>query len=259
MAYVVDTGGGRNTGKKPTVNAVYQGLPGQYNPITPRPNYSTPSSALATGGYTSTGTSGGSSGGSSGGAAGAVTVQQQSYDPMAAYMAMIAAREEAQRKAREEAYQKAAAQQKSNYDYALGQVNNATNDALREAYINRMLTERNLQQQLTAQGLNGGASETTTASLYNNYGNARNELEKERQNQIGSISNTYQNNMAQLEAQRASGEAASLADYAPQLANLVANNAPNAVTMMQAETTGDTNLGYLEYLRRMAELMGQAG
>lgn len=198
------------------------------------------------------------SGGSSGGSSGSVSVQS-GYDPFAAYMAMISAQDAAQRKAREEAYQKAAAQQKSNYDYALGQVNNATNDALREAYINRMLTERNLQQQLTAQGLNGGASETTTASLYNNYGNARNELEKERQNQIGSISNTYQNNMAQLEAQRASGEAASLSDYAPQLANLVANNAPNAVTMMQAETTGDTNLGYLEYLRRMAELMGQAG
>lgn len=196
--------------------------------------------------------------GSSGGSSGSVSVQS-GYDPFAAYMAMISAQEAAQRKAREEAYQKAAAQQKSNYDYALGQVNNATNDALREAYINRMLTERNLQQQLTAQGLNGGASETTTASLYNNYGNARNELEKERQNQIGSISNTYQNNMAQLEAQRASGEAASLADYAPQLATLVANNAPNAVTMMQAETTGDTNLGYLEYLRRMAELMGQTG
>lgn len=198
--------------------------------------------------------SGGSSGVSSGGAS-----SGSSYNPMDAYLSWAAEQEAAQQRAREEAYQKATAQQKKNYDYALGQVNNATDDALREAYINRMLTERNLQQQLTAQGLNGGASETTTASMYNNYGNARNELERERQNQIGSISNTYQNNMAQLEAQRASGEAASLADYAPQLANLVANNAPNAVTMMQAETTGDTNLGYLEYLRRMAELMGQTG
>ena len=66
--------------------------------------------------------------------------------------------------------------------------------------------------------------------------------------------------MAQLEAQRASGEAASLADYASQLSNLVASNIPTTVSMMQADTTGNTNnLGYLEYLRRMAELMGQTG
>jgi len=199
-------------------------------------------------------------GASSGGSAGSAAVQQPSYDPMAAYVAMISAQEAAQRKAREEAYNRGAEQQRNNYNYAVGQVNDAANDALREAYINRMLTERNLQQQLTAQGLNGGASETTAASLYNNYGNARNELERERQRQIGSLANTYQNNLAQLEAQRASGEAASLSDYAAQLSNLVASNVPTSVSLVQSDTSDNTNnLGYLEYLRRMAELMGQAG
>lgn len=262
MAYTVDTAGAwvdRGSGKGPQQYNRGQGQSNnKYVYIPSAPKNPTPSIST-------------SSGASAPSASPSVTVQQPAYDPAAEYMEalrrqqeqylqMIREQEEAQRKAREEAYNTAAAQQKSNYDYASGNVNSATNDALREAYINRMLTERNLQQQLTAQGLNGGASETTTASMYNNYANARNQLERERQNQIGSLSNIYQNNMAQLEAQKASGEAAAISDYAPQLANFFASNIPSSVSLVQADTTPTTtNLGYLEYLRRMAEMMGQGG
>ncbi len=145
----------------------------------------------------------------------------------------LRAAQEAQRKAREEAYQKAAAQQKVNYDFSAGQVNDATGKALQEAYVNRMLQNKNLQQSLSAQGLNGGASETTTAGMYNNYNNARNNLETERQSQLANLLNTYQNNMAQLEQQRASGDAADLSQYQTALQNLTAGNTANLISLLQ--------------------------
>lgn len=145
----------------------------------------------------------------------------------------LRAAQEAQRKAREEAYQKAAAQQRANYDFSAGQVNDATGKALQEAYINRMLQSKNLQQSLSAQGLNGGVSETTTAGMYNNYNNARNDLETERQSQLANLLNTYQNNMAQLEQQRASGAAADLSQYQTALQNLTAGNTANLISLLQ--------------------------
>ena len=167
--------------------------------------------------------------------------QAELYAQMQAnILAQMRAAEEAQRKAREEAYQKAAAQQKENYNFSVGQVNDATADALREAYVNRMMQQRNLNQQLTAQGLTGGASETTTASMLNNYNNSRNALERENQRQLGDLLNTYQNNMAQLEAQRASGEAASLSDYQAALMNFAANNGVSLISLLQGTGTPTT-------------------
>lgn len=209
-------------------------------------------SAGAGGGYT-----GGGSGRSSGGgsAAASYSAPAQSSNYMNSYISQmqsamqaaqqaaaeaqsraeeqIRAAQEAQRRAREEAYQRSAAQQKANYEYGKGELNRATDNALQQAYINRMLQQRNLAQQLSAQGLNGGASETTTAGMLNNYNNSRNALETERQNQLASLANTYQNNMAQLENQRASGDAADLSQYQTDLANLTANNTNNLVSLMQ--------------------------
>lgn len=211
----------------------------------------------ADGGYTGGGYTGGGSGSGSGSgsAAASYSAPAQSSDYTNSYIsqmqsAMQAAQQaaadaqrraeeqmraaqEAQRRAREEAYQRSAAQQKTNYEYGQGELNRATENALQQAYINKMMSERNLAQQLSAQGLNGGASETTTAGMLNNYNNSRNALETERQNQLASLENTYQNNMAQLENQRASGDAADLSQYQTNLANLTANNTNNLISLMQ--------------------------
>lgn len=219
----------------------------------------------AGGGYTGGGYTGGGSGGGS--AAATYSAPAQSSDYMNSYIsqmqsAMQAAQQaaadaqrraeeqmraaqEAQRRAREEAYQRSAAQQKTNYEYGQGELNRATDNALQQAYINRMLQQRNLAQQLSAQGLNGGASETTTAGMLNNYNNSRNALETERQNQLASLANTYQNNMAQLENQRASGDAADLSQYQTNLANLTANNTNNLVSLMQGYANMATNMPQL--------------
>lgn len=155
-------------------------------------------------------------------------------------MAELQAAQEAQRKAREEAYNRAASAQKSAYDNNVSQLNGATDKALQEAYINRMLQQRNLQQQLSAQGISGGASETTQASMLNNYQNSRNDLETERARQLANLMQTYQNNMAALEQQRASGENASLSQYQTALSNLAANNGVNLVSLMQGDTATTT-------------------
>lgn len=170
-------------------------------------------------------------------AASAPAETQPAYDPMAEYrasvLAQLKAAQEAEQRARDEAYRKAAAAQQATYDNNVSQLNSTTNDALREAYINRMLSQRNLQQQLTAQGISGGASETTQASMLNNYQNSRNELEKERARQLANLQQTLQNNMAALEQQRASGESASLNQYQLALSNLAANNGVDLISMMQ--------------------------
>ena len=67
---------------------------------------------------------------------------------------------------------------KSNYNLSKNNVNNQSNQALQEAYINRMLSQKNLAQNMAAQGLSGGMAESTMAGLYNNYGNARNGIEE---------------------------------------------------------------------------------
>lgn len=147
--------------------------------------------------------------------------------------AQLKAAQEAQRKAREEAYARSTAQQQTNYEYGRGQVNDATDTALRQAYINRMQRQRNLNQLLSAQGLNGGASETTTAGMLNNYANSRNALETERTAQLANLMNTYQNNLTELANQKASGDAADLTAYQTNLGNLAANNANNMISLIQ--------------------------
>lgn len=159
--------------------------------------------------------------------------QKQAKEAQERAEAQLKAAQEAQRKAREEAYNRSAAQQKTDYEYGQGQLNSATDSALQQAYINRMMKQRNLAQLLSAQGLNGGASETTTAGMLNNYSNSRNALETERQNQLASLANTFQNNMAQLENQKASGDAADLTQYQTNLAKLTADNANNLISLMQ--------------------------
>ena len=69
-----------------------------------------------------------------------------------------------------QAYESTVADQQRQYQQNLSRVNAAADQALREAYLNKMESLKGLNQALTAQGLSGGASETALAGLYNNYG-----------------------------------------------------------------------------------------
>lgn len=81
-------------------------------------------------------------------------------------------------------------------DKSLGDVNKDAERSLQEAYINNMLTKKNLNQRLSAMGYNGGATESTMASLANQYGNSRNGINETLNDNISNLNMTYGDNLA---------------------------------------------------------------
>lgn len=138
-----------------------------------------------------------------------------------------------QRRTRQRAYDAAVSAQRAEYDANVNKVNSQADKALREAYINKMQTQRTMGQQMAAQGLNGGYSETTAAGLQNNYGNARNALETERGNQLNDLNITLQNNLAAARNILDSGTASDYAQYQTNMANLYANNPVQTMSLEQ--------------------------
>ena len=109
--------------------------------------------------------------------------------------------------------------------------------ALQEAYIARMMQEKQLRDQLDAYGLTGGASESVMANLMNNYMNNRAGVEEKTQsllkdllqNYIGNISNARQNynqalmNAAQNQMNARQNYANNLAEAQTNAASYLAN------------------------------------
>ena len=106
------------------------------------------------------------------------------------------------------AYENSAGALRGNYDSAVGtldasaarsrrSINTDAEGAMRQAYINNILSRRDLEQSLAARGLSGGASETTRASMENNYGNARNNIDTQRNSSLAELEAKYQEALAQ--------------------------------------------------------------
>ena len=104
------------------------------------------------------------------------------------------------------------------YNNSRNKINEQAADSMREAYINKMLSLKNLSQKLAAMGISGGASESTVAGLMNNYGNARNgiqktwntnlaDLEQGFNSNLADLYNAYQSQMAELANARAAQQA----------------------------------------------------
>lgn len=114
----------------------------------------------------------------------------------------------------------------NNYNYSADRIERNAENALREAYINRMMSQRNLAQQLDAAGLSGGAAESAIAGLINNYGSTRAGIENQRATSLTDLLNAYQNNMAKARENynNARNEAdATNMEYARKLENDLAN------------------------------------
>ena len=146
---------------------------------------------------------------------------------------LYSAQQAALRAARRAAYESTVADQQRQYQQNLGRVNAAADQALREAYLNRMESLKGLNQALTAQGLSGGASETALAGLYNNYGNARSQIEAQRLEQQGNLHSTLQSNLAAAYNTMKTGEISDLKSFASDLARFYATNAGKAVSTGQ--------------------------
>ena len=126
----------------------------------------------------------------------------------------------------------------------------ATN-SLKQAYINKMISQRNLGQQMSALGLNGGATETTLAGMLNNYGNARNNINTTQNNNLADLESNYNTNLSQaMQAYNSAVANANLqkATQAMSLENALANNQISALgdyqSLMQRE-----NQNYLDLLK----------
>lgn len=124
--------------------------------------------------------------------------------------------------------QNAKSQLASSYNASKKSINDDAAKAMQEAYVNRMMSQKNLQQQLSAQGLSGGASESAIAGLINNYGNARNNIDTTRNHNLSSLEQTYTQNLADLMQNYYNAKSAAdenRLNYQMQLENTLANNA----------------------------------
>ena len=81
-------------------------------------------------------------------------------------------------------------------DKSMGDVRSDAEDSLRQAYINNMMTRKNLNQRLSAMGMNGGATETTMSSLENQYGKSRSGINETLNKNISNLDMTYGDNLA---------------------------------------------------------------
>ena len=152
-------------------------------------------------------------------------------------------------------------------------IRKAKEEAQRQAYISSMVAERDLEQNLSAQGLSGGASETTLAKMRNNYANNRNSNEEEYLNTSADIGIAYQNELANLENQYlqlrdaletakaqatmqnenalANSEAATISQFADHANSLDYLSAQNALNLAAQERMAALNQQYaLEQMER---------
>ena len=124
-------------------------------------------------------------------------------------------------------------------------------NSLKQAYINKMLSQRNLGQQMSAQGLTGGATETTMANMLNNYGNARNNINTTQNNNLANLEGNYSDNLSQaMQAYNSAVASANLqkAQQAMSLENALANNQISALGDYQTLLQKD-NQNYLDLLK----------
>ena len=140
---------------------------------------------------------------------------------------------------RQALYDRMAEQYKLNFDDSEAALNDAIGRSLQEAYIAKMLNQRDLQQMLSAQGITGGASETTAASLLNAYSNARNNLERSRAEQLKSLLADYNNNLNTAYSNLVSGNLSDLNAYYDALVSAIGTKASNTLNAaMSASSSG---------------------
>lgn len=83
---------------------------------------------------------------------------------------------------------------KSDYDLSSNNINDTASNGLKQAYINNMMSQKNLKQKLASQGITGGATESTLGRLLNAYGNNRNNITTQRDKDLSSLENVYTTN-----------------------------------------------------------------
>ena len=116
-------------------------------------------------------------------------------------------------------YNNAKSRLDSSFNQGETELNQNADRALREAYIENMLNQRALNQQLAGQGIIGGAAESVLARAYNNYGNNRNDIERNRMDNLRSLLGNYQDASGDIENAYLAGMADADSDYSGSIAD----------------------------------------
>lgn len=103
---------------------------------------------------------------------------------------------ERQRAQQEAAYQNTLSKLSNSYKQGQQNLNQNADDALRQAYIAYKKGQLGLTQDLANRGINGGATESILADLYNTYGSNRAAIDKERVNGLADLAAQYQQGVA---------------------------------------------------------------
>lgn len=145
---------------------------------------------------------------------------------------------EIRKQANEAARQAALQQALGTYGLQKDTLAQQADDAARQAYISRMIAERDLGQQLAAAGYTGGMAEASRLGLLTNYENNRNNILRDRDNNLAAIDLAMRN-----------AEAQTAADIANQNAGFDLQNLSTRgnlyTAMLEAMSQGDTNLAGL--------------
>lgn len=120
-------------------------------------------------------------------------------------------------------YNNAKSRLDSSFNQGETELNQNADRALREAYIDNMLNQRALNQQLAGQGIIGGAAESVLARAYNDYGNNRNEIERNRMDNLRSLLGNYQGTLGDIENSYLAGMADADSDYSGSIADAMTN------------------------------------
>lgn len=137
------------------------------------------------------------------------------------------------------------------YNRSKSSVNQDAEASMRQAYINHMLSQKNLNQQLSAQGITGGATETTLANLANSYGNARNNINTTLNNNLSNLEGNYNSGLSQAMQAYNSAVANANMQKAQQrmaLEDALSNNQMSALSDYQSLLQRD-NDSYLDFLK----------
>lgn len=87
-------------------------------------------------------------------------------------------------------------QQETNRQQQISDAGKTRDAALRQAYINKMQSQQNLNKNLAMQGIRGGATETSNLRLATNYGNQRAAANTDYANSVTSINRGIDQNVA---------------------------------------------------------------
>ncbi len=155
-------------------------------------------------------------------------------------------------------YNSTLGQLEQNYNTGVAGVNKQADNAQQQAYINYMMNRRDMGQQLAAQGLSGGASESALAGMYNNYGNSRNTIDSGRNDSLADLMNDWNTNKASaLQAYNSQ-----LAEMAMQKANAVQQLENNLANLIANAATANYDAQFSlssDYLSKMMDLASRGG